>query len=115
MENNYTTIVSYDISRAGNQDTVNVYVKNRMIEKGYADRFINSSSGKTIYLPNTTLVKEKTTVEIARQDVQDCVDEFNKKNLTAHEAERMLATKFTGIWAAYIGTAYKSKSLAPKL
>lgn len=115
MANNYRVILTYDISRAGSGDTVNAYVKNRMIELGYADRFENTSTGKTIYLPNTTLLHMDKTCAQAREDVKLVVKEFNDQNKTSHEAERILALEFTDKWAAIQGEAHKSESKTPKI
>jgi len=116
MENIYNVILTYDISRAGSGDTVNAYVKSRMIELGYADRFINNETDKTVYLPNTTLIKEKTNCSTAREEVRNCVEEFNKKHSTLHEAERIFALKFdASSWSAIQGEPHKSESLAPTI
>jgi len=115
MEENYDVLICYDID-AKNDSAVYSDVKEAMKTKGYADRLIDLADSKkrTLHLPNTTLWKQTTPVVIAREDLNSCIADYNKKNSTSHGLERCIAMEFTSIWAGVYGKAHSSKSKSPE-
>ena len=115
MENNYDVLICYDID-AKHDHAIYGDVKKAMIDNGYADRLIDlaDSQRRTMYLPNTTLWKKNTPVVAAREDLQACINDYNKRNSTSHVLERCISLEFTSIWTGVYGKAHVSTSTSPE-
>lgn len=51
-------------------------LKNTLKERGYND-FVLNEDYQLSYLPNTTLVKSNTTIELVSEDFEQVIDELN--------------------------------------
>lgn len=86
-------LLTYDIDKKHSE------VKAALKKKGYKDRFQND--GKTVYLPNTTMMKAGITAAIARDDMK-AVAKSEQVELI-----RCFACEYDG-WAAIWGEPHGS-------
>lgn len=86
------TIITYDITDK------HFEFKSEMFKLGYVDRFVNS--GRTVYLPNTTLIhKSKSAVQ--------CKDDAKSVSIKLKvKLERCISSQFGPDWAGIFGEPF---------
>lgn len=75
-------------------------IKTQMKANGYSDRWLSSNT--TYYLPNTSLWKSGTELELALSDLKRVIDELNRNQPPANKIELqrcivVSASPWTGI------------------
>jgi hypothetical protein len=85
-------LLTYDI------DSRHAAVKEAMLKLGYSDSIVGSPSGKTYYLPNTTLHinKAEATSTSAKTDLQGVIMALNGSGFAKNKIklERLIAVPF---------------------
>lgn len=96
-------LITYDLTENRLYESKHSQVKDCMKNKGYLDTFTTTdTSGKKTkyYLPNTTLWKQNTTPQQAKDDLLACAKTHSA------DVERLIAVEFTDKWAAIPGKPY---------
>lgn len=116
MANNvYDVLMAFDLKQGKSGRSLSTEVKEYLMDNmSYYDRFTNPSTDAVIYLPNTTLWKQSTTVSAVRDDVNTAIKAVNEQKKDTAELERFLAVEWTGTWSAIKGEPYSKKRTAPK-
>lgn len=99
-------LITYDVAVGSRlNESKNSEVKEAMKDLGYLESFtwVNEKTQKSeiVWLPNTTLWKQNTVPETAKEDLLAVAEEVGA------DIERMIALEFTGNWAAIPGKPYK--------
>lgn len=97
-------LITYDIKSVPNESK-DTEVKDGMKALGYMQSYSLTKDDKTTtyYLPNTTLWKQNTSPQKAKQDLQSVALRCKA------EVERLIAVEWNSNWDAIPGKAYASK------